>query len=134
MMPSRKISKRSFKQRASDFFEDIDFFKLIMRLCKNCSRSRLSCRVDKDSEKYVRCIAVGRRCDLSISSVIIRRIHNEKKRIHEKVRKARATAAFAQKKADDEAKKARDAISTVSRLERQLEALKNQKEELISTE
>ena len=133
-MPSRKISKRSFKQRASDFLEDIGFFKLIMRPCKNCSRSGLSCRVNESSEKCVGCIAADRRCDLSISSVTIRRIHNERKRIREEVRKARVTAALAQEKADDEAKKARDAISTVSRLKRQLEALKNQKKELISTE
>ena len=130
----RKIPKRSFKQRAFDFLEDIDFFKLIMRLCKNCSRSGLSCRVNENFEKCVKCIAVDRRCDLSISSVIIRRIHNERKRIREEVRKARAIAALAQKKTDDEIKKARDAISTVSRLKRQLEALKNQEKELISTE
>ena len=134
MMLFRKISKRSFKQRASDFLENIEFFKLIIRLCKNCSRSRLSCRVNKNFEKCVKCIAIGRRRDLSILSVIIRRIHNEKKRIREKIRKARATAAFAQKKTDNEVKKARDAISTVFRLKRQLEALKNQKKELISIE
>ena len=125
MMFFRKISKRSFKQRASDFFENIGIFKLIMRFCKNCSRSRLSCRVNENFEKCVRCIAVDRRCDLSILSVIIRRIHNEKKRIREKIRKIRVIAIFAQKKTNDKIKKTRDAISTVFRLKRQLEILKN---------
>ena len=54
--------------------------------------------------------------------------------MREKVRKARVNAAIARKKANDEVKKARDAISTVSRLKRQLEALENQEKELISTE
>ena len=123
----RKILKRNFKQRAFDFLKTINFFKLIMRLCKNCFRFRTSCRVNENFEKCVKCIASNRRCDLSISFVIIRRIHNEKKQIRKKVRKIRVNATVAQKKQTTKLKKFRNAISIVFCLKRQFEIFENQK-------
>ena len=93
---------------------------LAMRFCKNCSRSRVPCRIDDESKKCVKCVSTGRTCDLVISSIIIKRIQRERRKIREEVRKARAVA--------------KTVIVKMNRLKRQLEALKNQKKKLISIE
>ena len=91
-----------------------------MRFCKNCSRSRVLCRIDDGSKKCVKCVSTDRICDLAISPIIIKRIQRERKKIREEVRKARAAA--------------KTVIVKMNRLKRQLETLKNQKKELISIE
>lgn len=65
-------------------------------------------------------MSFGRTCDLAILSTIIKQIQRERKKIREKVRKARAVA--------------KTFIVKINRLKRQLKTLENQKEKLMSTE
>ena len=91
-----------------------------MRFCRNCFRSKIFCRVDENFEKCVACVFVDRICDLFIFSAIIRRIHNEKKRIREKIQKIRALL-------HERIIVLQQQMSIVERLKRQYEILKNQK-------
>ena len=120
IMPPRKVNVGDSTRRKHSLFDTIVSSSLAMRPCKNCSRARVSCRIDDGSEKCVECVSAGRTCDLAISPATIKRIQRERRRIRDEVRKARAAA--------------KTAIAKVDRLERQLEALKNQEEELMSTE
>lgn len=117
-LPAKSNVGTSFQRKAA-FLSKISPSSLAtsMHPCKNCARSQVSCRVDEGSEKCVACVSSGRTCDLAISPVTIRRIQNERKRIRDEVRKARAAAKAA-----------------VAKVDRQLEALENQEEELVSTE
>ena len=119
-MPFRKVNVEDSIRRKHTLFDIIVPSFLTMRFCKNCSRSRVSCRIDDESKKCVSCVSTGRTCDLIISPAIIKRIQRERKKIREKMRKARAAA--------------KTVIIKMNRLKRQLEALKNQKKKLISIE
>lgn len=112
-MPPRKVNKRNSTQCKDDLLLNIGSISLAMRPCKNCVSARVICRVGEDSEKWIECVSFDIRCNLAISSDTLKRIHNERKRICEKIREARAK---------------------LSRLKRQLKVLKDQKEELISQE
>ena len=85
----RKIFKCNFFVRKFVFLIDINFIKLTMRFCKNCFCLKIFCCVNKNFEKCVACISYNYVCDLFIFSAILRRIHNKKKRIREKIRKIR---------------------------------------------
>ena len=119
-MPFRKVNVGDSTRRKHILLDTIVPSFLAMRSCKNCSRSRVPCRIDDESKKCVKCVSAGRTCDLAISPTTIKRIQRERRKIREEVRKARAVA--------------KTAIIKVNRLENQLEALKNQKKELISIE
>ena len=119
-MSPRKVNVGDSIRRKHTLFDTIVPSFLAMRPCKNCFRSRVLCRIGDESDKCVGCVSAGRICDLAILPTIIKRIQRERRKIREEVRKARAAAKIV--------------IVKVNRLERQLEALKNQKKELISIE
>ena len=120
IMPPRKVNVEDSTRRKHTLFDTIVPSFLAMRFCKNCSHARVFCRIGDGSEKCVECVSTGRTCDLVISPTIIKRIQRERRRIRDEVRKARAAA--------------KTTIVEMNRLKRQLEALKDQEEELISTE
>ena len=119
-MPSRKINVGDSTRRKHILFDIIVSSSLAMRFCKNCFCSRVSCRIDDGSKQCVKCVSTDQICDLVISPATIKRIQRERKKIREKVRKARAAA--------------KTAIVKMICLKRQLEALKNQEKKLISIE
>ena len=119
-MPPCKANVEDSIRRKHILFDTIVPSSLAMSFCKNCSRFRVPCRIDDESEKCVECVSADRTCDLVISPTIIKRIQREKRKIREEVRKARAAAKIV--------------IAKINRLNRQLEALKIQEEELISIE
>lgn len=118
MLP-RRTFKRNSIQRKNDFLLNFDFIVLAMRLCKRCVFARVPCQIDENFEKCVECISSDQTCSLFISSITIKRIQKERKRIRDEVRRVQRT---------------RNEINvTLSRFERQLKTLKNQKKELITT-
>ena len=60
----------------------------VMRSCKQCKDSKSSCEVGKDSDKCVRCVAFGCKCDLAISEAEWNRIQRERTRLRDRVRNA----------------------------------------------
>ncbi len=73
--------------------------------------SKVYC-VNDDSKKCVKCVQSSRDCNLTISLASIKRIHGKRMRLKKEVRDARAK---------------------LSRLKKQLDFLKNKKEEMIVT-
>ena len=119
-MFSRKVNVGDSTRRKHILFDIIVPLSLAMRFCKNCSRSCVFCRIDDESEKCVKCVSTDRICDLITSPTTIKRIQRERRKIREKMRKARAAV--------------KTVIVKINRLKRQFETLKNQKKKLISIE
>ena len=119
-MPPRKVNNRTKAQRKSDLLDSIGPTAAAMRPCKNCVSRGLSCLVGEGSEKCTECIRSQRTCDLAISPVTLKRIHNERVRMKKEVREARI--------------RLQNEMARVQRLEKQLEFLENQEEELVVSE
>ena len=83
-----------------------------MRFCRNCTMSSKTCCVNNDFEKCVKCVRYSRDYNLAISFTLIKRIYKERMRLKKEVR---------------------DAHAKLSRLEKQLDFLKNKKKEMIVT-
>ena len=111
-MLSRKINNRISTQRKKELLENINFIAFIMRSYKTCTLSHKICRVDEKSEKCLKCIKSDKKCDLTLFSDALRKIHKERLRVKKKVRETR---------------------SKLQRLKRQLKSLKNQKEKMMIT-
>ncbi len=83
-----------------------------MRPCRNYTMfSKIYC-VDNNFKKCVKCVRSSRNCDLAIFLASIKRIYRKRMRLKKEVRDARAK---------------------LSRLEKQLNFLKNKKKEIIVT-
>ncbi len=111
-MPSRKINTKNSSFRKKDFLDALEFVSLAMRPCRNCATSSKTCCVNNDFKKCVKCVRSNCNCDLTISFASIKRIYEERMRLKKEVREARAK---------------------LSRLEKQLDFLKNKKKEIIVT-
>ena len=111
-MFSRKVNNRISTQRKKELLKNIDFIAFIMRSCKTCILSHKICRVDEKSEKCLKYIKFDKKCDLTLSSNVLRKIHKERLRVKKKVRETRLK---------------------LQHLKRQLKSLKNQKEKMMIT-
>ena len=116
-MSSRKMNNRIKTQRKFDLLNSIESIAAAMRSCKNCVSRDLFCLIDEDSEKCTKCIRSQRTCDLTISSMTLKRIHNERVRMKKRIREARI--------------RLQNEMTKVQRFEKQLKFLKNQEKELI---
>ncbi len=83
-----------------------------MRSYYNCTMSSKIYCVNNDSKKCIKCVRSNRNYNLTISFILIKRIHEKRMRLKKKVRDARAK---------------------LSRLEKQLDFLKNKKKKMIVT-
>ncbi len=111
-MPPKKINTRNSSLRKKDLFDALESMSLAMRPCRNCATSSKTYCVNNDSKKCVKCVRSNRDYDLAISLASIKRIHKERMRLKKEMREARAK---------------------LSRLEKQLDFLKNKKKEMIVT-
>jgi len=111
-MSSRKINIRNFFSRKKDFLDALSSIFLAMRPCRNCTMSSKTCCVNNDSKKCVKCVRSNRDYDLAISLASIKRIHEKRMRLKREMR---------------------DTHAKLSRLEKQLNFLKNKKKEMIVT-
>ena len=68
------IRKRSLLKRTGPEY-------VVMRLCENCSRQGKECRVDSEFDKCVKCLRLGRKCDLIFSTVEWQRVKAERDRV-----------------------------------------------------
>jgi hypothetical protein len=89
-MPSRKINTRNFFLRKKDLFDALKFMSLVMRSCRNCAMSSKIYCVNNDFEKCVKCVRSNRDYNLTISSTLIKRVHEKRMRLKKEVREARA--------------------------------------------
>ena len=119
-MSSRKINVEDSTRPKHTLLNIIVSSFLAMRFCKNYFRVRVSCRIDDEFKKCVEYVFIDQICDFVISSTTIKQIQRERKKIRDEIRKTRAAA--------------KTIIIKINRLKRQLEALINQKKELISIE
>ncbi len=111
-MFSKKINTRNFFFRKKDFFDALSSISLAMRSCRNCTMSSKIYCVSNDFKKCMKCVRSNRDCDLAIFSTLIKRIYEEQMRLKKEVRNAR---------------------TKLSRLEKQLNFLKNKKKKIIVT-
>jgi hypothetical protein len=88
-MPSRKINTRNFFLRKKDLFDALKFMSLVMRSCRNCAMSSKIYCVNNDFEKCVKCVRSNRDYNLTISSTLIKRVHEKRMRLKKEVREAR---------------------------------------------
>ncbi len=86
-MPSRKINIKNSFFRKKDLFDVLDFMCLAMRPCRNCAMSSKTYCVNNDFEKCVKCVRLSRDCNLTISSISIKRIHEKRLRLKKKCAK-----------------------------------------------
>ena len=112
-MPPSRTNNRYSKTRKRDLLERSAFLTEAMRPCQRCSQSGRRCKIGEASEKCMECVKAGCFCDLAIPPAKLRRIHQERLRLRREVKEARARC---------------------SRLERQLESLEDQEEELVAAE
>jgi len=89
-MSSRKINTRNFSLRKKDLLDALELVSLVIRPCHNCATSSKAYCVNNDSKKCVECVRSNRGCDLTISPVSIKRIHEKRMRLKKEVREARA--------------------------------------------
>jgi len=89
-MPSKKINTRNFFLRKKDLFDALKFMSLVMRSCRNCAMSSKIYCVNNDFEKCVKCVRSNRDYNLTISSTLIKRVHEKRMRLKKEVREARA--------------------------------------------
>ncbi len=111
-MPLKKINTRNFFFRKKDLFDALSLISLAMRSCRNCTMSSKAYCVNNDFEKCVKCVRSNYDYNLTISFTLIKRIYKERMRLKKEVR---------------------DAHAKLSRLEKQLDFLKNKKKEMIVT-
>ena len=83
-----------------------------MRSCRNCTMSSKIYCVNNNFKKCVKCVRSNRSYNLTISSILIKRINKKRMRLKKEVRDARAK---------------------LSRLKKQLDFLKNKKKKMIVT-
>ncbi len=81
-----------------------------MRSCCNCTMFNKIYCVNNDFKKCVKCVRFNRDYNLTISSILIKRIHRKRMRLK---------------------KEMRDARTKLSRLKKQLNFLKNKKKKMI---
>ena len=79
-MSSRKINIKNSSFRKKDLFDALDFAYLAIRSCRNCAMSNKVYCVNNDFEKCVKCVRLSRDCNLTISSISIKRIHEKRLR------------------------------------------------------
>ncbi len=89
-MSLRKINTRNSSLRKKDLFDALRLVSLVMRPCRNCASSNKIYCVSDDFKKCVKCVRSNRDCDLAISSISIKRIHEKRMRLKKEVREARA--------------------------------------------
>ncbi len=87
-MSSRKINTRNSSFRKKDLFDVLDLVCLAMRSCRNCAMSSKVYCVDDDFKKCVKCVRSNRDCNLAISSISIKRIHEKRLRLKKEMREA----------------------------------------------
>ncbi len=112
-MPSKKINTRNFFFRKKDFFDALDSIFLAMRSCCNYTMSSKIYCVNNNFEKCVKCVRFNRDYDFTIFLASIKKIYEKQMRLKKEVRNAHAK---------------------LSRLEKQLDFLKNKKKEIIVIE
>jgi hypothetical protein len=112
-MSSRKINDRNSFKRKKDLLNSVNSLSLAMRLCKRCSSLEKTCFFDETSKKCICCVKASKPCDLAISPVKLRRIHNERLRVRDAIREMK---------------------TKLYRLKHQLRQLKNKKEVIMLSE
>jgi len=80
-MSSRKINIKNSSFGKKDLFDALDFAYLAMRSYRNCAMSNKVYCVNNDFEKCVKCVRLSRDCNLTISSISIKRIHEKRLRL-----------------------------------------------------
>ena len=90
-----------------------ELLEAVMRPCNNCVRLGRQCLVGPESDRCSSCVAGGRKCDLVVSPLEMRRIENERKGI---------LAQLA------------ETIAKTSRLYKQLESVEKRKREVVDRE
>jgi len=111
-MSLRKINTRNSSSRKKNLFDALNFLCLAMRPCRNCAMSSKVYCVNNNFKKCVKCVRLNRNCDLTILSTSIKRIYEKRLRLK---------------------KKMCEACAKLSRLERQLNFLKNKEKKIIVT-
>jgi len=111
-MSLKKINIKNFFFRKKDLFDALSLISLAMRFCRNYTMSSKIYCVSNNFKKCIKCVRFSRNYNLTISSILIKRIYKERMRLKKKVRNAHAK---------------------LSRLEKQLDFLKNKKKEIIVT-
>ena len=112
-MPPHPINNRSSTTRRNDLIKANTPLSLAMRPCKRCSVSGRRCRMGDSSEKCTECVSAGAFCDLAIPPAKLRRVHQQRLAMRQKVKEAK---------------------TKWMRLEKQLEKLETDEEELVAAE
>ncbi len=99
-MSSRKINIKNFSSCKKDLFDALDLVCLAMRSCRNCAMSSKVYCVNDNFEKCVKCVRLSRNYDLTILSISIKRIYEERLRLKKEVREARAKLSYLKKQLD----------------------------------
>ena len=84
-----------------------------MRACNRCEKAGNKCRIGTESAKCLKCVEDGQPCDLYVPPHKLRRAHQERLRLRDKVREAKAR---------------------LHRLEIELQSAEDKEEELVQTE
>jgi len=111
-MSSRKINTRNFSFRKKDFFDALSSLCLAIRSCRNCAIFSKTYCVSDNFKKCVKCVRLSRDYNLTILFASIKRIYEKRLRLR---------------------KEMREAHFKLSRLERQLDFLKNKEKKMIVT-
>ena len=88
-MPSSKLPRTSSCRKA-DLLSNFGILSEAIRPCKRCVSRNLTCLLNKSSEKCIEYVSSGKSCDLAIPPSKLRRIHKERIRVRNKVRKVKA--------------------------------------------
>ena len=89
-MPQTTGKDNSSKRRRAKL-ELLGTGLVVMRHCRNCSRTGKECRVSDGSEKCVECVRLGNVCDLaSLNTNKWKRLERERKKLKQEAREAMA--------------------------------------------
>jgi hypothetical protein len=88
-MFSRKINIKNSSFCEKDFFNVLDFLCLAMRFCRNCTMFNKTCYVSNNFKKCIKCVQLSCNYNLTILSILIKRIYKKKLRLKKKMRKVR---------------------------------------------
>ena len=87
--------------------------RLVMRFYENCNRLKKKCRVSTKFDRYIKCIRLDRKCDLTFFVVKWKRVKTERDRVLSKL-----LTVY---------KQMQKIIAKATRLQSQFEFLKNKK-------
>ena len=84
----KQRKKSQFFIRRKFFLKMIDFDVDVMRFCRNCFVVKISCRINNNSKKCVKCVRLSKICDLIFLNIACwKRLKTQRKKLKTNLKK-----------------------------------------------